>query len=78
MNDEKERLVEEAGNTFAQTRPYIKSDLNLFWKPKPTMKFMYVDKLIRTHDEIKDEVEMWKGEKPSPKISYIQGSLAIF
>lgn len=43
------RGLEKAGNTFAQTHPYIKSDLNLFWKPKPTMKFMYVDMLIRTH-----------------------------
>ena len=43
------RGLEEAGNTFAQTRPYIKPDPNLFWKPKPTIKFMYVDMLIRTH-----------------------------
>ncbi len=43
------RGLEEAGNTFAQTRPYIKPYPNLFWKPKPTIKFMYVDMLIRTH-----------------------------
>ena len=57
----------EGGNNFDQTRPYIKSDLNLFWKPQP------ISCLYRpgdeTEDEIEAEVEMWKGEKPSPKIS---------
>lgn len=61
--------LKEARNIFAQTCPYINLDLNLFWKPKSTMQFMYMDMLIRIYDKIKDKVEMWKREKPLSKIS---------
>ena len=37
------RGLEETGNNFAQTHPYIKSDLNLFWKPQPTEEITYVE-----------------------------------
>ncbi|MCJ1345676.1 hypothetical protein MMC31_003885, partial [Peltigera leucophlebia] len=62
------RGLEEAQNNFAQFRPYIKSDPNLFWKPLPTEGGTYVDTLIRTWDEIDSEREMSKKEKPLPKI----------
>ena len=62
-------VQQEARNRYAQIRPYIKSDPTLFWKPEPAMTSSSVDRLIRTWDEILTEREMWKEEKPSPKIS---------
>ncbi len=58
-----------ARNRYAQIRPYIKSDPHLFWKPEPAVTSSLVDRLIRPLAEIRAEREMWKGEKPSPKIS---------
>lgn len=60
---------QEARNRYAQISPYIKLDPTLFWKPEPAMTSSSVDRLLRTWDEILTEREMWKGEKPSPKIS---------
>lgn len=34
-----------------------------------------MDSLILTRAEIKDEIEMWKGGKPSPKISSTEAEL---
>ena len=50
------REPEEARNTFAQIRPYIKSDPNLFWKP--LTRTTLVDTLIRTWAKIKEEFEI--------------------
>lgn len=63
------RGVEEAQNNFAQFRPYIKSDPNLFWKTLLKEGDTYVDTQIRTWDEIDSERKIWKMEKPLPKIS---------
>ena len=63
------RGQEEAQNNFAQFRPYIKSDPNLFWKPLLKEGDTYVDTQIRTWDEIDSESEIWKMERPLPKIS---------
>lgn len=60
---------QEARNRYAQIRPYVKLDPTLFWKPEPAMTSSSVDRLLRTWDEILTEREMWKGTKPSPKIS---------
>ena len=66
------RGLEESRNIFAQIRPYIKSDPNLFWKPLTPVGTTLVDTLIRTWAEIKEEFEMWKSEKPPPKISPVE------
>ena len=63
------RGLEEARNIFARIRPYIKSDPKLFWKPLTPVGTTVVDNLIRTWAKIEEEFEMWKSEKPSPKIS---------
>lgn len=62
------REQQEDRNRYAQIRPFIKLDPTLFWKPEPAMTSSSVDRLIRTWDEILTEIEMWKWEKPSPKI----------
>lgn len=66
------RGLEEALNVFAQIRPYIKSNPNLFWKPLRPVEFTIIDILIRTPAEIEEEYEMWKSEKPSSKISTME------
>ena len=66
------RGLEKARNIFAQIRPYIKSDPNLFWKPLTPVGTTLVDTLIRTWAEIEEEFEMLESEKPSPKISPVK------
>ena len=70
------RGLDETRNRFTQIRPYIKWDPNFFWKPLPLERGTpYVDHLIRTWAEIDAEKEMWKMEKPSPKISPTEAEL---
>ena len=61
--------LEEARNYYTQIRPYVKSDPNFFWKPLTTEYSIHVDTMLRTWSEMDAEREMWKMEKPLPKVS---------
>ena len=63
------RGLEENLNNYTQIRPYVKSNPNLFWKPLPTEEYIMIDTNIRTLSKIAAEREMWKMEKPLPKLS---------